>query len=32
MISPLCKPNLMYLCVKNYIGTQGEDLLTVKVL
>ena len=22
----------MYFCIKNYIGTQGEDLSTVKVL
>ena len=22
----------MYFCIKNYIGTQGEDLSTVEVL
>ena len=31
---PLCEPNVLstYLYIKNYIGTQGEDLSTVKVL
>ena len=29
------EPNLfmyMYICIKNFIGTKGEDLSTVKVL